>query len=184
MNLKIEEILMVIVAFLIGWFVRTIISGSSSDMDPVKDVGGKHATANEFANTPWNKKPPDYRNSTCPSELWPDLLRDPEVNGRDFILKWRHKPGYRYATDESWSKVTAGYKCPAGSCMGITKSDNNREGHDIMCKQYCGHTNVDGGCGHHNGYRPILTSSVGDGPMCCPKEIKKFLKPVFTLPDQ
>ena len=41
MNLKIEEILMVIVAFLIGWFVRTMISGSSSDMDPVKAVGGK-----------------------------------------------------------------------------------------------------------------------------------------------
>ena len=42
MNLKIEEILMVIVAFLIGWFVRTMISGSSSDMDSVKAVGGKH----------------------------------------------------------------------------------------------------------------------------------------------
>jgi len=44
MNLKIEEILMVIVAFLIGWFVSNMISGSSSDMDPVKAVGGKHYT--------------------------------------------------------------------------------------------------------------------------------------------
>tara|TARA_Y100000389_G_scaffold160017_1_gene162026 strand:+ start:381 stop:785 length:405 start_codon:yes stop_codon:yes gene_type:complete len=46
MNLKIEEILMVIVAFLIGWFVRTMISGSSSGSGSrVKAVGGKHYTS-------------------------------------------------------------------------------------------------------------------------------------------
>jgi len=43
MNLKVEEILMVIVAFLIGWFLRTMMSGSSiGSGSRVKAVGGKH----------------------------------------------------------------------------------------------------------------------------------------------
>ena len=44
MNLKVEMILMVIVAFLIGWFLRTMMSGSSiGSGSRVKAVGGKHA---------------------------------------------------------------------------------------------------------------------------------------------
>ena len=55
MNLKIEEVLMVIVAFLIGWFVRTMISGSSSGSGSrVKAVGGKHYT-NSCNQYPHNK---------------------------------------------------------------------------------------------------------------------------------
>ena len=70
MNLKVEEILMVIVAFLIGWFVRTIISGSSSDIisleGSVKAVGGKHynATCEEH---PWgeDRKQLDFLVEQC-----------------------------------------------------------------------------------------------------------------------
>ena len=43
MNLKVEEILMVVIAFLIGWFLSNMISGSSSGSGSrVKAVGGKH----------------------------------------------------------------------------------------------------------------------------------------------
>jgi hypothetical protein len=46
MNLKIEEILILIVAFVIGWFLRTMISGSSlGSSSIVKAVGGKHASS-------------------------------------------------------------------------------------------------------------------------------------------
>jgi len=46
MNLKVEMILMVIVAFLIGWFLRTMMSGSSiGSGSRVKAVGGKHASS-------------------------------------------------------------------------------------------------------------------------------------------
>jgi hypothetical protein len=41
MNLKVEEILMVIVAFLIGWFVSNMISGSKNN-SIVKVFSGKH----------------------------------------------------------------------------------------------------------------------------------------------
>tara|TARA_Y100000389_G_scaffold168873_1_gene174786 strand:- start:6351 stop:6527 length:177 start_codon:yes stop_codon:yes gene_type:complete len=45
MNLKVEMILMVIVAFLIGWFLRTMMSGSSiGSGSREKAVGGKHGT--------------------------------------------------------------------------------------------------------------------------------------------
>tara|TARA_Y100000389_G_scaffold101105_1_gene97856 strand:+ start:3766 stop:4152 length:387 start_codon:yes stop_codon:yes gene_type:complete len=52
MNLKVEEILMVVIAFLIGWFLRTMISGSSSGSgSSVKAVGGKHeSTPNATPN--------------------------------------------------------------------------------------------------------------------------------------
>jgi hypothetical protein len=43
MNLKFKIILMVIVAFIIGWFLRTMIMGSSlGTVSIVKAVGGKH----------------------------------------------------------------------------------------------------------------------------------------------
>ena len=43
MNLKVEEILILIVAFVIGYFVSNMISGSSSGSGSrVKAVGGKH----------------------------------------------------------------------------------------------------------------------------------------------
>jgi len=46
MNLKIEEILMVVIAFLIGYFLSNMISGSSSGSGSrVKAVGGKHYTS-------------------------------------------------------------------------------------------------------------------------------------------
>jgi len=46
MNLKVEEILMVVIAFLIGYFLSNMISGSSSGSGSrVKAVGGKHTTA-------------------------------------------------------------------------------------------------------------------------------------------
>ena len=45
MNLKIEEILILIVAFVIGYFVSNMISGSSLGSGSiVKAVGGKHAS--------------------------------------------------------------------------------------------------------------------------------------------
>ena len=43
MNLKVEEILILIVAFIIGYFVSNMISGSSLGSGSiVKAVGGKH----------------------------------------------------------------------------------------------------------------------------------------------
>ena len=52
MNLKIEEILMVVIAFLIGYFLSNMISGSSLvEGTSVKAVGGKH----ESSNCPQNK---------------------------------------------------------------------------------------------------------------------------------
>ena len=51
MNLKVEMILMVIVAFLIGWFLRTMMSGSSiGSGSRVKAVGGKHEYRWGFEN--------------------------------------------------------------------------------------------------------------------------------------
>jgi hypothetical protein len=44
MNLKIEEILILIVAFVIGYFVSNMISGSKNN-SIVKVVSGKHTTA-------------------------------------------------------------------------------------------------------------------------------------------
>ena len=45
MNLKIEEILILIVAFVIGYFVSNMISGSSlGSSSIVKAVSGKHHT--------------------------------------------------------------------------------------------------------------------------------------------
>ena len=45
MNLKVEEILILIVAFIIGYFVSNMISGSSLGSGSiVKAVGGKHVS--------------------------------------------------------------------------------------------------------------------------------------------
>jgi hypothetical protein len=41
MNFKVEEIFMVIVAFLIGWFLRTIFSVNNNN-DKIKTIGSKH----------------------------------------------------------------------------------------------------------------------------------------------
>ena len=41
MNLKIEEILMVVIAFIIGWFVMKTVMGYINN-SVVKVVGGKH----------------------------------------------------------------------------------------------------------------------------------------------
>jgi hypothetical protein len=52
MNLKVEEILMVIVAFLIGWFVSNMISGSSSQpIARIKKNESKHTMATKDPNT-------------------------------------------------------------------------------------------------------------------------------------
>ena len=48
MNFKVEEILMVIVAFLIGWFLRTMIKGVNNNNvnnNNVKKIGGKRRRA-------------------------------------------------------------------------------------------------------------------------------------------
>ena len=42
MNFKVEEIVMVIVAFLIGWFLRTMTT--SKNNNSVKTIGDKRAT--------------------------------------------------------------------------------------------------------------------------------------------
>ncbi len=65
MNLKIEEILMVIVAFLIGWFLRTMIKGVNNNNvnnnnvnnNNVKKVGGKHNYVRGNNNKPGHEIP-------------------------------------------------------------------------------------------------------------------------------
>ena len=48
MNLKVEEILMVFVAFLIGWFLRTMTT-SENNNSVIKSYGAKHESKNESA---------------------------------------------------------------------------------------------------------------------------------------
>jgi hypothetical protein len=64
MNLKVEEILMVIVAFLIGWFLRTMTT--SENNNSVKTIGDKHTNGTQPCDRGRNYNGYNYCAVDCP----------------------------------------------------------------------------------------------------------------------
>jgi hypothetical protein len=84
MNLKVEEILMVIVAFIIGWFVSNMISGSSSQpIARIKKNESKHTMATKIFTCK------DILPQVCQGAIHgdSDICKDCANSRRD-LLKW------------------------------------------------------------------------------------------------
>jgi hypothetical protein len=67
MNITLEEILMVIISFLIGWFLRTMIGSTNNNKNTnVKLTTGKHARNVDGRPHDWTCE--NYHSGTCSSE--------------------------------------------------------------------------------------------------------------------